>query len=48
MDLEQCKSGLTNEITGCDQGGRSKYTNWEYTSVHLRESAVGMWADDVE
>ncbi|KAH9903749.1 hypothetical protein F4778DRAFT_97826 [Xylariomycetidae sp. FL2044] len=28
----ECVSGLTKEVMGCEYGGGSKYTNWEYKS----------------
>lgn len=31
LPLEECISGLTKEITGCEFGGRTAYDNWEYT-----------------
>jgi hypothetical protein len=31
LGKEECIDGLNKEITGCDKGGRSGYTNWEYT-----------------
>jgi hypothetical protein len=26
-----CVDGLQKEINGCDNGGKTAYTNWEYT-----------------
>lgn len=31
MDMDQCRSGLGKEISGCSKGGRTQYGNWEYT-----------------
>ncbi len=31
LPLEECISGLTKEITGCEFGGSTAYDNWEYT-----------------
>lgn len=28
---DDCKSGFSSEIWGCDQGGISSYWNWKYT-----------------
>ena len=27
----ECKDGMNKELFGCTRGGRSSYTNWEYT-----------------
>ncbi|KAI9894602.1 MAG: hypothetical protein M1814_001957 [Vezdaea aestivalis] len=32
LGLDECLSGLGKEISGCDRGGKTAYTNWEYTS----------------
>jgi hypothetical protein len=31
LDQAACEDGLRKEINGCDNGGRTAYTNWEYT-----------------
>lgn len=31
LGVNECIDGLNKEITGCDRGGRTSYTNWEYT-----------------
>jgi hypothetical protein len=31
LGKKECIDGLNKEITGCNQGGESSYTNWEYT-----------------
>ena len=30
LSKSECIDGLKKEITGCDHGGDTKYTNWEY------------------
>ncbi|KAI9798501.1 MAG: hypothetical protein M1833_004768 [Piccolia ochrophora] len=30
LPLDECISGLTKEIDGCDRGGDSTYDNWHY------------------
>lgn len=34
LGYDECYDGLQKEIGGCDRGGDSYYTNWEY----------GVWA----
>ena len=31
LPLEDCVSGLTKELAGCEFGGSTAYDNWEYT-----------------
>lgn len=30
ISSEECYDGFQKEINGCDNGGHSSYTNWEY------------------
>ncbi|KAJ3541994.1 hypothetical protein NM208_g4331 [Fusarium decemcellulare] len=30
IDWKECFDGLQKEINGCDHGGKSRYTNWQY------------------
>ncbi|KAL8905873.1 MAG: hypothetical protein Q9171_006502 [Xanthocarpia ochracea] len=46
LPLEECISGLTKEITGCEFGGSSTYDNWEYTSDPNRGTCAD--EDDTE
>ena len=31
LDTNSCADGLKKEINGCNNGGRTAYSNWEYT-----------------
>ncbi|KAI1404406.1 hypothetical protein F4819DRAFT_447380 [Hypoxylon fuscum] len=31
LPYNECVSGLSKEINSCTYGGRTSYTNWEYT-----------------
>ncbi|KAI0006548.1 hypothetical protein F4779DRAFT_557545 [Xylariaceae sp. FL0662B] len=36
LPYDECMSGLTKEIHGCDYGGNTEYTNWGY-KAHPKE-----------
>ncbi|KAG0143304.1 hypothetical protein CROQUDRAFT_49017 [Cronartium quercuum f. sp. fusiforme G11] len=31
IDANECMDGMNKEITGCNQGGDTTYTNWRYS-----------------
>lgn len=33
LSLDDCVDGLFKEIRGCERGGKTTYTNWEYKYV---------------